>query len=371
MRSRPQVLAGPAPHLNRSRSTWALYSIIGLFAYLETSIWPTMPFIRDNLDPGFTAASLHFSALAAGAVLTWMTGERFVRRWGENLVTVGWRHGQYGDRRRSVGDKTRLCRHALRCFCHWFDWHNRADGQSVGAFGPTWRAKNYRVGRIECRRQLRGDHGSAGNRDAGQGRIGLADRAVVRDSRLFRAFAGILQNPDSDCTDRNRIIVGRRAIARALLDLLGCALHGRFGRVLRRILGSRFHRFGCRAQLVDRSHCDDHLRRRYGGRAVCRFTTGTHPYRSLASDAGIRTRIDRVPDLLVVTISGFELDWTLCCQLRDCQLYPLSIAAAADAAAQTPDQATARLAIAGGLALLTMPLIVGAVSDIVGLRWGC
>jgi len=89
MRSRPQVLAGPAPHLNRGRSTGALYSIIGLFAYLETSIWPTMPFIRDNLDPGFTAASLHFSALAAGAVLTWMTGERFVRRWGRTVSLWG------------------------------------------------------------------------------------------------------------------------------------------------------------------------------------------------------------------------------------------------------------------------------------------
>jgi len=44
----------------------------------------------------------------------------------------------------------------------------------------------------------------------------------------------------------------------------------------------------------------------------------------------------------------------------------LSIAAAADAAAQTPDQATARLEIAGGLALLTVPLIVGVISDIVG-----
>jgi hypothetical protein len=50
--------------------------------------------------------------------------------------------------------------------------------------------------------------------------------------------------------------------------------------------------------------------------------------------------------------------------------YPLTIAAAASAAADRPDQATARLAISGAGAMLTVPLIVGLISDLVDMRWG-
>ena len=50
--------------------------------------------------------------------------------------------------------------------------------------------------------------------------------------------------------------------------------------------------------------------------------------------------------------------------------YPLTVAAATGAAPHLVDQATARLAVAGGLALLTAPLAVGALSDAAGMRWG-
>ena len=50
--------------------------------------------------------------------------------------------------------------------------------------------------------------------------------------------------------------------------------------------------------------------------------------------------------------------------------YPLTVALAAGWGPYLVDQATARLAVAGGLALLTAPLVVGALSDAAGMRWG-
>ena len=50
--------------------------------------------------------------------------------------------------------------------------------------------------------------------------------------------------------------------------------------------------------------------------------------------------------------------------------YPLTVAAAANAAPDRPDLATSRLAISGAGALLTVPLAVGVLSDLAGMRWG-
>jgi fucose permease len=50
--------------------------------------------------------------------------------------------------------------------------------------------------------------------------------------------------------------------------------------------------------------------------------------------------------------------------------YPLTVAAATSAAPHLIDQAAARLAVAGGLSLLSVPFAVGALSDAAGMRWG-
>ena len=68
----------------RERRTWAAYLLLGLFAYLETTIGPAMPFPRSELGLGYAVASLHFSAFAAGAVGVGLTGERWVRRFGRH-----------------------------------------------------------------------------------------------------------------------------------------------------------------------------------------------------------------------------------------------------------------------------------------------
>src|SRR5215211_5895635 len=66
----------------RDSVTWMTYGLIGFFAFMETVLGPMMPFLRRELDLGYTAASLHFSAFALGAVLLGFFGDRIVGRWG-------------------------------------------------------------------------------------------------------------------------------------------------------------------------------------------------------------------------------------------------------------------------------------------------
>src|SRR5215210_1000275 len=62
------------------------YGLVGFFAFMETVLGPIMPFLRRELDLGYSAASLHFSAFALGAVLLGFFGDRLVGRWGRRAA---------------------------------------------------------------------------------------------------------------------------------------------------------------------------------------------------------------------------------------------------------------------------------------------
>jgi fucose permease len=65
------------------------YGLVGFFAFMETVLGPIMPFLRRELDLGYAAASLHFSAFALGAVLLGFFGDRIVGRWGRRAALWG------------------------------------------------------------------------------------------------------------------------------------------------------------------------------------------------------------------------------------------------------------------------------------------
>jgi fucose permease len=73
----------------RDSATWMTYGLVGFFAYMETVLGPIMPFLRRELDLGYAAASLHFSAFALGAVLLGFFGDRLVGRWGRHATLWG------------------------------------------------------------------------------------------------------------------------------------------------------------------------------------------------------------------------------------------------------------------------------------------
>jgi fucose permease len=73
----------------RERLTWASYWMLGYFAFLQTILGPLMPFIRGELHLNYVVASLHFSAFALGAVVTGVFGDRMARRWGRRTLFWG------------------------------------------------------------------------------------------------------------------------------------------------------------------------------------------------------------------------------------------------------------------------------------------
>ena len=73
----------------RDSATWMTYGLVGFFAFMETVLGPIMPFLRRELDLGYAAASLHFSAFALGAVLLGFFGDRIVGRWGRHAALWG------------------------------------------------------------------------------------------------------------------------------------------------------------------------------------------------------------------------------------------------------------------------------------------
>jgi predicted MFS family arabinose efflux permease len=77
-----QTRGGAQAGFARDPATWMTYGLVGFFAFMETVLGPIMPFLRRELDLGYAAASLHFSAFALGAVLLGFFGDRIVGRWG-------------------------------------------------------------------------------------------------------------------------------------------------------------------------------------------------------------------------------------------------------------------------------------------------
>ena len=80
--------AGPVGFV-RGPATWTAYGLVGYFAFMETLLGPAMPFLRDELGLGYAAANLHFSAFAFGAVLIGFLGDRILGRWGRRAGIWG------------------------------------------------------------------------------------------------------------------------------------------------------------------------------------------------------------------------------------------------------------------------------------------
>lgn len=77
----------------RSSLTWLLYGILGWYAYMQGAINPLMPLLRRDLELSFTLSSLHPAAFALGMITAGLTGERVLNRFGMRAVLWG---GSFG-----------------------------------------------------------------------------------------------------------------------------------------------------------------------------------------------------------------------------------------------------------------------------------
>src|SRR5918999_645234 len=75
-------MAADPPAFERRALAWGVYGLVGYFGYLEALLGPVMPFIRAEQDLGYTVASLHFAAFAAGGVVAGGVADRLTARSG-------------------------------------------------------------------------------------------------------------------------------------------------------------------------------------------------------------------------------------------------------------------------------------------------
>lgn len=75
-----------ATPIQRTTFTWLAYALLGAFAYLESMLGPVMPFLRSDLHLDYAAGSLHVSALALGIIVAGLVADRLAVTWGRSVV---------------------------------------------------------------------------------------------------------------------------------------------------------------------------------------------------------------------------------------------------------------------------------------------
>lgn len=76
----------PPEAFARDRLTFLTYGMAIVFGFAVAAMGPAMPLLREDLGISRTVGGLHFTALAAGAVLAGVVVERFVQAWGRRVV---------------------------------------------------------------------------------------------------------------------------------------------------------------------------------------------------------------------------------------------------------------------------------------------
>lgn len=71
-----------ASRLKRSPALWALYVLLGLFAFVQNMIGPAVPFLRKEFDLDYSTAALHMSAFALGQMVSGLLAPKVIQRLG-------------------------------------------------------------------------------------------------------------------------------------------------------------------------------------------------------------------------------------------------------------------------------------------------
>jgi MFS family permease len=362
-----KLITHPQSGLVRDRATWAAYLLLGLFAYLETAVGPSMPFLRTHLDLDYTMASLHFTAFAAGGVVAGFIAGGLLRRWGRRPLLWGGIAGMTAGAALlatspsvvgtitgvfamgSFGTLSLVTNQAVLADLHG-ERRTIALAESNVVASTAAIAAPLAVGAFDA---------------AGLGwRFGLlaavplfalllltfrtvplpaplSSATEARDQPLPRAFwliwivmflvASVEWCVAYWSADFLDTVVGLRksAAATAMSVFFAAMVAGRFA-------GARLARRYPSATLLVAAHLVA-----IAGFPV--FWLVHHP----------------IPSLAGLFVAGFGV----------ANLYPLTVAAATDLVPHLADRATARLAIGGAAALMLAPLLVGVLADALGMRW--
>ncbi len=72
-----------AQSFQRDRFTWLAYLLLAFYGYFLNILGPITPFLKEELGLSYTVGSLHFTAFAAGILLVGLGGHLVIRRSGE------------------------------------------------------------------------------------------------------------------------------------------------------------------------------------------------------------------------------------------------------------------------------------------------
>jgi len=73
----------------RDRLTWLAYLMLAYYAYVPGIFGPVMPFLRSELNLSYTLGGLHLTFFSAGMILTGLFGSTLAHRWGRGPVLWG------------------------------------------------------------------------------------------------------------------------------------------------------------------------------------------------------------------------------------------------------------------------------------------
>jgi fucose permease len=75
--------------LSRSPALWALYALLGLFAFVQNMIGPAVPFLRAEFSLDYSTAAMHMSAFALGQMASGLAAPYFIGRLGPRKAIWG------------------------------------------------------------------------------------------------------------------------------------------------------------------------------------------------------------------------------------------------------------------------------------------
>lgn len=352
----------------RDRATWLAYLSVGLFAFLQASLGPLMPSLREDLGFGYTVASIHFSAMALGLVIVGFAGDRIARRWGR--ATAFWR-GVAG----LVLATLLLMTSPIVIGTIVATFAIGACGSLVGITIQANLAERQQTRRAQAIAEL--NLASSACAVLASIIVGAAERteigwrgalvlAVIAYGLITLTFRRIEINPTVPPGVGIRERGGslpRTFWAYAAVIFLGVSVDWCIA-----FWGADF--------LEKKSG----LSRADAAAAMSAFFAAILISRFVGSRLAARIETTRMlRGALIVTASGFLLFWLsptallavtglFLAGLGTANVYPFAFTAALETAPQITERANARLALCGGAAVLLLPFALGLLADVVGIE---
>jgi len=350
----------------RTRHTWLLYLVLAIFSYGLNGLGPVTPFLKAELNLSYTVSSLHFSMFAVGMILAGSGGGLLVARIGRKRVMWAGIIGMGASMLGLVAGRAA--------------WITIAASFCMGAIGSLVLSV--------VPSGLSDEHGE-------QRSVALSESNVI--AAVAGVFAPLMIGWFSYSAFGWRLAL-LLPLAAALglwllmgkTELLGGQAASQTGGQAR--LPGRYWVYWVTILLVVAiefcmiSWCADYLENAGGlpksqaAQAVSVFLGGMILGRVAGSRLILRFRVQQVVTAsLLLSLAGFVLFWSapalwltvaglFITGVGVASQYPLTLSLAIGAAGGHTVLASARSSLASGIAIFSLPLVLGRLADAAGIR---